>query len=231
MPLYSYKGQEPKTLPDKIIIPKHESDSGLNETRTSLNKLSEDELFNLGFVKVEMPEYDKNNFDAIWNGNSYDIVELTENEKSARAETLIPERVADWKDFESRFAHLEVFKKLFTSQEPFLLQMASDMRTLVTKAKYNEPQAFAGGSFNIFQVIEVLSIIDVAGITQEDRDRFLSVCYAANLDTVPAIPSEEWISKHYFELSEEHLAYHDDGAWGHYTHCIKSTGEDVLNGG
>lgn len=228
MLLYSYKGQEPALLPGRILISKDESESGLKESRTSLHELTQEELSSLGFFAVELPEYDQNEFNCVWDGNQYNIIPISEEEKNAR--NLIEEEVSepDWADLETRFSNLEVFKKLFTSKVPFLMQMASDMRTLVTKAKYNEPQAFSIGVFNIFQTIEILSIIDVAGITQEDRDRFLNTCYAANLDKVPAIPSEEWISKHYFELSEEHLQYHDS-AWGHYTHCIKSTGEDVFS--
>jgi hypothetical protein len=233
MELYSYKRKEPTELPERINIFPHESESGLKETRTSLCELCQEELENLGFTKVEIPTYDDQNFKLVWNETSciYDIVELTEQEKQSiiaiNQSKLEEERTIDWINFESRFIQLEVFKKLFTSGIQYLIQMASDMRALVVKARYNDPEAFLFGSFNVRQVLEILSIINVAGITQEDRDIFINNCVQNNLDKSVFIPSEEWRSKHYFELSDAHLQYHSS-SWGHYTHCVKSTGEDVF---
>lgn len=234
MSLYSYKGKEPNKLPEKIDIFPHESESGLKETRTSLHELSESDLENLGFIKVNVPAYDDQNFQLIWNELTcvYDVIELTKEEKESlikiNQSKLEEERTANWDNFESKFVELEVFKKLFISKIPFLKQMATDMKTLITKARIKDPEAFSFESFNIRQVFEILSIIDIAEITQEDRNTFIDNCLQNNLDKSVFIPSEEWRLKHYFELSNNYLQQ-DDFSWKDYIFCIKSTGEDVFS--
>ena len=233
MELYYYKRKEPTELPERINIFPHESESGLKETRTSLCELCQEELENLGFTKVEIPTYDDQNFKLVWNETScmYDVVELTEQEKQSiitiNQSKLEEEKTTNWIDFESKFTQLEVFKKLFTSGIPYLIQMASDMRALVVKAGYNNPEVYSFGLFNLRQTIEILSIIDVAGITQEDRDTFVNNCLQSNLDKSVSIPSEEWRSKHYFEISDYDLQ-HYQSIQGRYADYIKSTGEDVF---
>ena len=45
----------------------------------------------------------------------YDLVELDEEEKAARAFVPEPEPVADFEDFESRFTLFEIYRKLYES--------------------------------------------------------------------------------------------------------------------
>lgn len=72
MELYSYKGQEPSILPERIRL-----DDG--STRTSLDKLTQGELEDIGFVgPIEKPIYNKINQNLDWNGTNYSVVSTVE---------------------------------------------------------------------------------------------------------------------------------------------------------
>ena len=79
--LFSYKGEEPKSLPSRIRL-----EDGM--TRTSLENLSVDELFSYGFVgPFDVPEYDTQSQKLVWDGENYNVInysqdELDEMEKS-----------------------------------------------------------------------------------------------------------------------------------------------------
>ena len=90
MAQYSYKGAEPTELPARLTSPAEQSPSGERETRTHLDKLSDDELLELGIVRVEPVVYDSKEYDCIWNSSEvrYDLVELDERKK--QREHLFP---------------------------------------------------------------------------------------------------------------------------------------------
>ena len=76
MELYSYKGETPKVLPQRIRL-----ENG--ETRTSLNELSKEDLEDLGFIgPIEMSNLsvDENTERIDWNGNEYIMRQLNEVE-------------------------------------------------------------------------------------------------------------------------------------------------------
>ena len=228
MALYSYKGAEPTVLPTRLKIDAEDSPSGERETRTHLDKLSDDELKDLGFIRVDLVEYDHMEYSHEWNSEKgeYDIIKLDRQEKIARQHTLQPDPVANWADFEERFPHLEIYKKIFASEIPFLMQFICETRIMLIYARFNDPRAHEMGVFNLQQGIDILSVIEENGITQEDRDKFLTNMKLANLDVEINIPDEEWREHHSFELNTEHLKYHK-AMWGHYTHCLKADSHNI----
>lgn len=75
--LYSYKGQYPTTLPERIRL----SDGS---TRTDSSTFTEEELTDAGYVAAgESPAYDNTTQKVIWNGTAWEVVELTTEEINA----------------------------------------------------------------------------------------------------------------------------------------------------
>ena len=74
MNFYSYKGNPPTALPNRIRL-----EDG--STRTSLHEMSVDEIKSLGFLgPIEMPSFNEEAEKLIWNGTNYEIVDLTDEE-------------------------------------------------------------------------------------------------------------------------------------------------------
>lgn len=212
MALYSLRGEKPAELPVRITIPAEFSASGSRETRTKLDTLNNDELRELGLHLVEEPTYDALEYDMVWNSTEirYDLVAIEDAEKAARAVRNTPDPVADYADFESRFASLEVFRKLYNSEVPFLIQLACEIRLMIIYRRYSESIVQEVDVPNLQQGIDILCIIEEAGVTKEDRDNFISNMRLANLDADINIPSDEWIEHHWFENT------------GNIHDCIKS---------
>lgn len=71
MDLYSFKGNEPEPLPNRIRL-----ESGF--TVTSLDKLSKEDLLSYGFVgPIKRPNFDPMTDELIWNGTSYILNKLS----------------------------------------------------------------------------------------------------------------------------------------------------------
>lgn len=69
MTLYSYRGNFPEPLPNRVRL-----EDGL--TRTSLDKLSLDELKEIGFSDpIEEPIYDTETQELSWNGETLTVIE------------------------------------------------------------------------------------------------------------------------------------------------------------
>lgn len=80
--LYSYKNQYPTTLPERIRL-----SSGL--TRTDSSTFTEEELIDAGYIAAGDPQaYDSDTQKIIWNGTSWEVVQLTTEEINARLEEL-----------------------------------------------------------------------------------------------------------------------------------------------
>lgn len=201
MAQYSYKGAEPSELPARLTIPADQSPSGERETRTHLDKLSDDELLELGIVRIEPVVYDSKEYDCIWNSSEvrYELVELDEEEKAARAFVPESEPVADFEDFESRFTSLEIYRKLYESGTPFLIQLICEIRLMIIYRKWHGDFIERHDVPNLQQGVDILSIIEEAGVTKEDRDQFITNMRLANLDAELNIPTDEWIEHHWFE--------------------------------
>ena len=80
--LYSYKGQYPTTLPERIRL----SDGS---TRTDSSTFTSDELTDAGYVAAgDFPAYDSDTQKVIWNETAWEVVSLTAEEINARLAEL-----------------------------------------------------------------------------------------------------------------------------------------------
>lgn len=80
--LYSYKGQYPTTLPEKIRL----SDGSV---RTDSSTFTSDELTDAGYVAAgDSPAYDSDTQKLIWNGTAWEVVSLTTEEINAKLAEL-----------------------------------------------------------------------------------------------------------------------------------------------
>lgn len=71
MNFYSYQGQEPQGLPERLRL-----EDGT--TITSLHHLTNEELNSYGFVgPIVKPEFNTETQKLVWNGSEYDAVDLT----------------------------------------------------------------------------------------------------------------------------------------------------------
>lgn len=129
--LYSYKGGEPKPLPSRIRF-----DNGL--TRTSLNELSNEELQSFGFLgPIEIPDYDVSTQKIFWNGISYEVIDLTEEEIVERGKSYVTNEnyISFWHTLQS----LPVYKKIRTeaSNRLEVNAVAIEFISNLNDAKYN----------------------------------------------------------------------------------------------
>lgn len=200
MALYSYKGAEPTELPTRLRIAAEDAPSGATETRTHLDKLSDDELKDLDLIRVDLTEYDDTKYYRVWNSENrqYDAIELDRQEKIARQHTPQPDLVADWVTFEEKFSSLEINKKLYESGDPFLVQIISQTKLMINYMKCGVNIQHPGAP-NLQQGIDILSVIEENGVTQNDRDQFIADMKLTNLDAEINIPSDEWMEHHWYE--------------------------------
>ena len=75
--LYSYKGQYPTSLPERIRL----SDGS---TRTDSSTFTEEELTDAGYIAAgDYPAQDSTTQKVIWNGTAWEVVDLTTEEINA----------------------------------------------------------------------------------------------------------------------------------------------------
>jgi hypothetical protein len=80
--LYSYNGQYPTSLPERIRL----SDGS---TRTDSSTFTSDELTDAGYVAAgDFPAYDSDTQKVIWNGTAWEVVSLTTEEINAKLAEL-----------------------------------------------------------------------------------------------------------------------------------------------
>ena len=80
--LYSYKGQYPSLLPERIRL----SDGS---TRTDSSSFTNEELTDAGYVSAgDPPSYDNDTQKVTWNESSWEVVSLTSSEIASRIEEL-----------------------------------------------------------------------------------------------------------------------------------------------
>ena len=80
--LYSYKGQYPSSLPERIRL----SDASV---RTDSSTFTDEEIADAGYVAAgDAPAYDSDTQRLIWNGTAWEVVSLTTEEINARLAQL-----------------------------------------------------------------------------------------------------------------------------------------------
>lgn len=101
--LYSYKNQYPTILPERIRL----SDGS---TRTDSSTFTEEELIDAGYMKVESsPAYNSDTENIIWNGESWEVVSLTQAEIEEK-QKLLWEEVRNTRDLKIKEVEWRVFR-------------------------------------------------------------------------------------------------------------------------
>ena len=101
--LYSYKGEYPTSLPERIRL----SDGS---TRTDSSTFTEEELADAGYIEAgDSPAYDSDTQKVIWNVTAWEVVELTTEEINARVAKLW-EEVRESRDTKIKEVEWRVFR-------------------------------------------------------------------------------------------------------------------------
>ena len=192
--LYSYKGQEPTSLPFRVRL-----DDG--STRTSLNELSPEELEVLGFVgPIVKPEFDDDTQKIEWVDGEYQVVQLTEEE--------IAQRVAE-KEAEDRRQKLENvdynrFWELLITSSAYKKLRAAASQSLAANTLCTELIALFGdakaGNPNTGIIQQYMNIIFFNfEFTEEEVEELQGFMNDTNLDMVYTLPDAEYLSSHTYD--------------------------------
>jgi hypothetical protein len=194
MSLYSYKGQEPTTLPLRIRL-----DDG--STRTSLNELSVEELKDFGFFgPISKPEYDEDTQKIEWDGSVYKIITLTDEE--------IVQRVADKESdtYTQKLKNIDYnlfWQKLVNSSIYKKLRGAS-LQSLTANTLCTELISIFGdakaGKVNVEMIQRYINILFFNfKFTQEEIEQLKEFMDETNLIVQYTLPDEEYISTHVYD--------------------------------
>lgn len=194
MELYSYKNQEPTSLPFRVIL-----DDG--SKRTSLNELSNEELASLGFNgPIVKPEYNEQTQKISWNGTSYDVIDLTAEEvqlKTAAEESQAYAKRLDSIDyylFWLKLAPSQIYTKLRAASIQSLEAnvLCTELISLFNDAKLGRPQ-----TGNIQKHINILFL--KFEITAEEKEELQNIMNETNLDVLYTLPDSEYLSTHTYD--------------------------------
>jgi hypothetical protein len=194
MSLYSYKNQEPSLLPHRVRL-----DDGT--TRTSLDELSLDDLRSIGFIgPIEKPKFEKNTHRIEWNGNSYEVIELTEQEieknmeENKKIELEEGLKNINYTYFLESLFQTDVYKKLrnAAAQSLSVNTLCTELIALFSSANK--------GNFDK-EVIQIY--INILFLTfsfkDEEIEEFQRIMNSSNLHLLYKLPSEEFISSHTYD--------------------------------
>ncbi len=193
--LYSYKGQEPTTLPFRIRL-----DEG--STITSLNELSSEELESLGFVgPIIKPEIDENIQKIVWVGDKYQVIELTEEEISQKdIEKEERDRIQklqniDYNHFWELLSKSSIYKKL----------RAGALQSLAENTIFTEMIALFGdakmGNPNVEMIQKYINILFLNfQLTKEEIKKLQDFMNETNLEVLYTLPDEEYLSSHNYYI-------------------------------
>lgn len=194
MLLYSYKGNDPETLPSRF-----RTDDGY--TKTSLGELSSEELKNLGFIgPIIKPKFDKNTQRIEWNGSIFEVIDLTEDEISQKiAEEKENERRQkleniDYNNFWRLLTTSVVYKKLlsFATQSLETNIFFTELICLFNDAKIGNPNAS-----DIQKYINILFLR--INFTQKEVEELQNFMNQTNLDAQYTLPDEKYLSSHIYD--------------------------------
>jgi hypothetical protein len=194
MELYSYKGETPKVLPQRIRL-----ENG--ETRTSLNELSKEDLEDLGFIgPIEMSNLsvDENTERIDWNGNEYIVRQLNEVELYQIRVNQI--KNIDYVGFWNDLIETKFYKKIRA-----LSANSLSINTICTEINgvFNDAKS---GHINQDKIQKYINIIFLSiEFTTEEKEEIFSVIEKNKLDLVYIIPDEEYISSKVYDFASNNI--------------------------
>lgn len=188
--LYSYKNQEPSDLPFRIRL-----DDG--STRTSLNKLSDNELKSLGFIgPITKPEFDDTIQKIVWNGNEYEIIELNEKEiEEKKSEDRIKNiQNINYNFFWQKLIESNFYRKLRSaaSQSLGANTLCTELMIIFSEAKTKKA--------NIGMIQEYINILFFNfQFSDEEIQELKSIMEETDLSSIYSLPDSEYLSSHYYD--------------------------------
>lgn len=188
--LYSYKNQEPSDLPFRIRL-----DDG--STRTSLNKLSDDELKSLGFIgPITKPEFDDTTQKIIWNGSEYEIIELNDKEiEEKKSEDRIKNiQNINYTHFWQKLIESGVYRKLRSAASQSLVAntLCTELMIIFTEAKTKKA--------NIGTIQEYINILFFNfDFSSEEIQELQSIMEETGLSALYTLPDADYLSSHYYD--------------------------------
>ncbi len=189
MELYSYKRETPKILPQRIRL-----DNG--QTRTSLSELSAENLKDLGFIAVEMPELevDKNVEKIEWDGSNYVVRNLTEEELHEVKIQKISD--VDYASFWNKLIETKFYRKIRSLSKNSLPinTIYIEFANLVTDAKSD--------NLNVKEIQKYLNVIFLnVEFSDTEVKELEDVMKENNLHLSYNIPSQEYISSNVYDFT------------------------------
>lgn len=190
MKFYSYQGQEPQALPERIRL-----EDGV--TVTGLNDLSDEELNSYGFVgPIEFPTFDRNTHKSVWNGSQYKVVELDSQElaekERERIDTLTQNIDADH--------FLSIFKTT-SFHSRIRKESALDLKVNVV---YCELIAHLKSSETVRNFGDYLNkLFLIISFTKQEIDDLQGLLDRFSLNLIYTIPNEEYFSKHTYHFETD----------------------------
>lgn len=186
MNFYSYKGQEPQGLPERIRL-----DDG--SSVTALNELTDEELHSYGFIgPVIKPEFDAETQKLVWNGLEYDIVDLTEQELS-----IIKYDAEE--DIRTRFKISEFWNEFKRTSFSQRLRKEAATRFEIN-VLYSEFLSLSQGYSDINNYIDKFFLtIDFTG------QEILSISKVLELYHLRPVPSEEYLADHIYDFDTDSI--------------------------
>ena len=192
MSQYSYKNKEPTPLPFRIRL-----DDG--STRTSLDELSLEELNSIGFNgPITKPEFEEETQRLDWNGTSYDIVDLTEQEIQDNLEREEKKQIEEklkninYGVFLKLLTNTEVYKKLrnFSTQSSEANTICTELLSLLSSTNPDRE------TIQIY--INILFL--VFDFSEEDIEEFQGIMNTSNLNLLYTIPDSEYLLSNSYDF-------------------------------
>lgn len=199
MSLYSFKGQKPEELPERVVLENGES-------RTSLHEYTDEELSEFGFTgPIIEPEFDKETEKLVWNEDTiqYDKVILTQeelqfivSEKKKRATENI-----DYTSFHEKVTVTKFYRRLrstaLNSDSNLLYALLSDFMTYISECRLG-----IGNQLKVQHSINILFLNFDTYHPAEDEDildDFKVLMNETGMDSVYTIPDKEWVDTHTYD--------------------------------
>ncbi len=195
MKLYSYKGEEPKELPFRIIL-----DDG--SVRTSLEELSDDELKNFGFVLIKKPKYNKNFQKIVWKESKYEIIDLTDQEieykKREKKEKIKQDKIKNinYIVFFNDFINTNFYKKFRSciSKSKELIVIFNEFLFLLQYEK-NKIET----NNNIQKYINIFFV--TCEFSDEEMKEIKKLFLETNINQLYSLPSKKFIKDNFYNFS------------------------------
>ena len=195
MKLYSYRGEEPSTLPYRVRL-----DDG--STRTSLDKLSVEELESIGFVgPIVKPEFDENIQRLEWNGYSYEVIDLSLEEISRKSSEKELEEIrkklenVDYNLFWELLISSSVYKKLrFASTQSLASNtLCTELVSLFGDAKAGKP--------NFRKIQDYINVLFLNfNFTVDEIEELKTIMNETNLSVRYSLPDEKYLSTYVYDI-------------------------------